>query len=76
MHLTTIDEIKDYGNLFFLNDTSAENIEILNFLDEHLTGEIRSIYIKLKHGNKISKADRDKLTESIEEILWQKKEDS
>jgi len=77
MHLTTIEEVKDYGNIFLNNESlSLENTEIFNMLDEHLSGETRSIYLKLKSGSKISKADKDKLLSKIQEILWQKNEDN
>jgi hypothetical protein len=76
MHLTTIEEIKDYGNAFFDKDISIENQEIINILDEKLTGEYRSIYLKLKGGSKINKSDRDKLYSKVQEILCQKNEDN
>jgi DNA-directed RNA polymerase specialized sigma24 family protein len=77
MHLTTIEEVKDYSNIFFSNETlSAENSEILKILDSELSGEYRSIYLKLKNGSKIAKSDRDKLLSKIQEILCQKNEDN
>lgn len=76
MHLTTIEEIKDYGNIFLQNSVSIEDQEIMKILDEKLSGEIRSIYLKLKGGSKIPKADRNKLLSKIQEILCQKNEDS
>jgi DNA-directed RNA polymerase specialized sigma24 family protein len=77
MHLTTVDEIKDYGNIF-LNDstTPLENIEILKILDEELSGEFRSTYLKLKHGSKVPKIDKEKLLSKIQEILCLKNEDN
>jgi len=77
MHLTTIEEVKDYSNIFLNNESlSLENQEILKILDEELSGEFRSIYLKLKGGSKVSKSDKDKLLSKIQEILWQKKEDN
>lgn len=76
MHLTTIDEIKDYGNAFLQNSLSIEDQEIVKILDEKLSGEIRSIYLRLKGGSKIPKSDRDKLLSKVQEILCQKNEDN
>lgn len=67
MHLTTIDEIKDYGNIFI--DHSIENNEIISIIEANINGEERSIYLKLKDGNKVSKADMFKLVEKLREIL-------
>lgn len=76
MHLTTIEEVKDYGNTFLNKETSLENQELIKLLDEKLTGEFRSIYLKLKGGGKISKSDKDKLHSKVQEILCLKNEDS
>ncbi len=76
MHLTTIDEIKDYGNVFHDASSLIENQEIIKLLDEQLNGDIRIIYLKLKNGNKINKADQLKLINKIKEILCPKNEDN
>ena len=76
MHLTTIDEIKDYGNIFHDSASLIENQEIIKLLDQQLNGDIRIIYLKLKNGNKINKADQLKLVNKIKEILCPKNEDS
>ena len=75
MHLTTIDEVKNYSNVFapssddysILSDTG--NQEIIRILDEKLTDEYRTIYLRLKNGSKINKADQIKLYNKIKEIL-------
>ena len=67
MHLTTIDEIKDYGNIFI--DHNVENNEIINIIENNINGEERSIYLKLKNGNKVNKVDMLKLVKKIREIL-------
>jgi hypothetical protein len=71
MYLTTIDEIKDFSNIF--NDLepnhSIANQEIIDFVEDHLNGEYRTIYLKLKNGNKINKADTTKLTNKIKELI-------
>lgn len=73
MHLTTIDEVKDYGNAFSSEDSSLFNNistnEILDLMEKHLNGEYRTIYLKLKGGNKVSKSDMDKLTAKLKEII-------
>jgi hypothetical protein len=73
MHLTTIDEIKDYSNAFCSEDSVLTNNiasnEIFNLLEVHLTGEYRTLYLKVKSGIKVNKADMDKLTEKLQEIL-------
>ena len=73
MYLTTIDDIKDYGNSFtsnenLLSNTVASN-EIFNLLEIHLKDDYRTLYLKVKNGNKINKADMDKLTLKLREIL-------
>ena len=77
MHLITIDEIKDYSNVFLNKKlVSLENKEIIKILDMELSGEFRSTYLKIKNGTKTSKSDRDKLLSKVQEILWQKNEDN
>ena len=73
MHLTTIDEIKDYSNTFtsdesLLTNNIASN-EIFHLLESHLTGEYRTLYLKVKSGAKINKGDMDKLTLKLREIM-------
>ena len=67
MHLTTIDEIKDYGNIFI--DNTIENSEILNLIEQNINCEERTIYLKLKDGNKVNKADMLKLITKLQEII-------
>lgn len=67
MHLTTIDEIKDYGNIFI--DNNIEDSEIISTIEANINGEERSIYLKVKDGSKVNKADMLKLVEKIREIL-------
>ena len=73
MHLTTIDEIKDYGNAFITEDglliNNIVNIEILQLVEKHLVGEDRSIYLKVKGGSKVSKSDMTKLVTKLQEII-------
>jgi hypothetical protein len=73
MHLTTIDEIKDYSNVFSSEDgiltNSIASNEIFELIETHLTGEYRTIYLKVKSGAKVNKADMDKLTSKLQEIV-------
>jgi len=75
MHLTTIDEVKNYSNVFqdskneepLLNE--LENQEIINILEENLIDSYRSIYLRLKSGGKVSKMEKNKLCNKIKEII-------
>jgi DNA-directed RNA polymerase specialized sigma24 family protein len=69
MYLITVDEIKDFSNIFqsYINDT--ENQEIYKILEENLIGEERIIYIKLKTGSKVKKNEILKLVSKIKTIL-------
>lgn len=75
MHLTTIDEVKNYSNAFtdeeneepLLNNLA--NQEIINLLETKLTDSYRSIYLRLKHGSKVSKSEKTKLYIKIKELI-------
>lgn len=73
MHLTTIDEVKNYGNFFAGDDdkllADISNQEIISILEENLTDEYRVTYLKLKSGSKTTKAETIKLSQKIKEIL-------
>lgn len=73
MYLNTIDEVKNYGSAFVSNDDSFMNqistSEIIKLIDQHLVGEERTIYLKLKAGSKIPKADMTKLSIKLKEII-------
>jgi DNA-directed RNA polymerase specialized sigma24 family protein len=76
MHLTTVDEIKDYGNIFLDSSEQFDHSETLQTIENNLNGEYRSTYLKLKNGTKVSKSDKDKLLAKIREILCLKNEDN
>lgn len=76
MHLTTVDEIKDYGNIFFDSSVSPDNHEIIEIIENNLSGEYRTIYLKLKNGSKVSTVDKNKLLAKIREVLCLKNEDN
>ena len=73
MHLTTIDEVKDYSSTFTSDEDSLidtiTNGEIFGIIEEHLTGDYRTSYLKLKGGGKISKSDTEKLVIKIKQII-------
>ena len=73
MHLTTIDEIKDYGNAFTTDESllfnSISTNEIFALVEQHLNGEDRTIYLKVKSGAKVSKSDMDRLSSRLQEIM-------
>lgn len=76
MYWSTIEEIKDYSNIF--TDDSSLNIndkEILDILDAKLNGEYRIIYLKLRSGSKVNKADMEKLINQIKIILGDTKDE-
>jgi hypothetical protein len=68
MYLTTIDEVKDYANVFNTEDNIVNN-ELIRIAEEHLTGNDRITYLKMKSGTKVSKNDLAKLTQTIQQIL-------
>lgn len=76
MHLTTVDEIKDYANIFIDSSQQLEHTETLQIIENNLNGEYRNIYLKIKNGTKVSKSDKDKLLIKIREILCLKNEDN
>jgi hypothetical protein len=70
MYFSTIEELKDYSNVFFDNSLNLfDNIEIINFLKENLTDEYRVIFLKIKEGTKVTKIEKDKLLEKIKSII-------
>lgn len=75
MHLTTIDELKDYGSAFSSSDNhlidGLSSNEIFNLVEKHLVGDERVTYLKVKSGGKVSKSDMDKLTIKLQSIIQQ-----
>lgn len=76
MHLKTVDEVKDFANIFLDSEKSPDQTEIIEIIEQNLSGEYRVIYLKIKHGSKVNKADKDKLILKIREILCLKNEDN
>jgi len=69
MYLNTIDDTKNFANMFLSNEENFQHKEIIQILDEKLSGEDRLIYLKLKNGNKVSKVETNKVLIKIKEIL-------
>lgn len=69
MHLNTIEELKEYLYESIKHFDSVSNKEIIEKIEEELTGEYRIIYLKMKNGGKINKMDLNKLVFKIREIL-------
>ena len=72
MHLTTLEEIKNYSLAFLdTKDTYQlnSNKELLDILDAKLYGEHRIIYLRWLGGSKINKTDYIKLIDKIKFIL-------
>lgn len=46
-----------------------ENKELIKFLDSHIQSEYREIYLKLKHGLKVTKGDLKKLQNHITKLM-------
>ena len=69
MHLTTIEEIKDYLPHTYDCVDNVSNKEIIDKIQLGLTWDIRKIYLKMQSGIKICKSDMEKLVNAIKEIL-------
>jgi hypothetical protein len=73
MHLTTIDEIKNYGSVFTSDDDNffnfISNKEIIDIIENNLIEHNRMTYLRLKSGAKVSKAEKEELLETIQQIL-------
>jgi thiamine biosynthesis protein ThiC len=69
MHLTTIDEIKDYSNFFSDGSEDLSNKEIIDLIEAHLNGEDRVTYLKVKNGTKVTKVEMTRLTTRLQEIV-------
>lgn len=52
--------------------TTNDDIEMIKFLDENIRAEYRDSYLKLKHNEKINKAELNKLQKHIKDIMEEK----
>jgi DNA-directed RNA polymerase specialized sigma24 family protein len=69
MHLNTIEELKEYLPNKKNDADKVANHEILDKIEEHLNGEHRQTYLKLKSGIKVTKNEITKLEKRISEII-------
>lgn len=69
MYLNTIEDLKEHLPNQANNRENAANKEIMSLLEEKLQGEHRTVYLKLKYGNKVYKNETNKLLKRIQEIL-------
>lgn len=73
MYFTDIEELKNYGPTPQSSDNSGidhiTNKEILDKIEAKLSGYYRSLYLKLKNGLKIPKAEKIKLLQEVQIIL-------
>jgi len=72
VHFTPIEDIKDYSNIFCENNISLSNLaskEIIDLIESKLTGELRTIYLKLKNGCKVNNSDKSKLLNFIKTYI-------
>jgi len=69
MYLNTIEDLKEHLPNRRQNQETAANQEIVDLIEEKLHGEHRTVYLKLKYGNKVYKSETNKLLKRIQEIL-------
>lgn len=69
MHLNTIEDLKQYISNNEDHSENLSNIEIIDKIETELNGDMRRLYLKIKMGIKIPKAELTKLTKAIREIL-------
>ena len=69
MHLTTIEDLKEYLCSANIYQNNEEVNELIKLLDEELFGEYRSIYLKVRYGSKVCKQQMNKLVGKIQEML-------
>ena len=69
MHLTTIEDLKEYLCSANIYQNNEEVNELIKLLDEELFGEYRAIYLKVRYGNKVCKQQMNKLVGKIQEML-------
>lgn len=69
MYFNTLEDIKEFLPQLQNKTHSFENKEIIQIIEQELTGENRKVYLKLKYGNKVYKHEINKLVEKIQEII-------
>ena len=70
MYLNTIEDLRECIPMSSKgSERSGEANEVVKLLEEELTGEHRTIYLKLKYGARVYKFETEKLFNKIQEIL-------
>ena len=69
MHLNNLEDIQEYLPNNKNNPDKISNNEIIDIIENKLSGEYRKLYLKYKNGTKITKGEKIKLVEKIKEIL-------
>ena len=69
MYLNTIEELKESLSNNKIDYSKLEDQESIDILEKELIGEHREIYLKIKMGIKVSKADIGKLNNKVKDIF-------
>ena len=69
MYLNTIEELKESLSNNKIDYYKLEDKEAIDILEKELIGEHREIYLKIKMGIKVTKADISKLNNKVKEIF-------
>lgn len=67
-----MEEVKDASSSISFENNILANIadqQIIDLLDQHIPAQYRETYLKLKYGDKVYKADLNKLCSVIADIL-------
>lgn len=67
MYLNTVENLRDYAGKS--SSANGDNKELFRILDEELTDEARTTYLKIKFGSVVYKKETDHLIKKIKEIL-------
>jgi len=69
MYLNAIEDLKENIPQNKAGSLSNEHKELIELIEEHLHGETRTIYLKMKYGNKVYKSEIHKLIKKIQELV-------
>lgn len=69
MDTVNIDDLPVHASSFVDNNISFDNKEIIKILDEKIPHQHRELYLKMKHGSKISKKEQKILFDAITLVL-------
>jgi DNA-directed RNA polymerase specialized sigma24 family protein len=69
MKFTTIEDLKEYLPIKGNAEFHSENLEIIQRLQDELSGVHREIFLRFINGSKVNKLDLEKLLYKIKEII-------